>query len=48
VVSITPEGEKLKDKALSIPPAMGSCVKLSPDESQLLYKLLYKIIGNVR
>jgi DNA-binding MarR family transcriptional regulator len=48
VVSITNEGEKLKDKALSIPPAMGSCVKLSPEESALLYQLLYKIIGNVR
>ena len=48
VVSITPEGEKLRDKALSIPPAMGSCVKLTAEESQLLYKLLYKIIGNVR
>ena len=48
VVSITPEGEKLKDKALSIPPSMGSCVKLTAEESQVLYKLLYKIIGNVR
>ena len=48
VVSITPEGEKLKDKALSIPPSMGSCVKLTADEYQVLYKLLYKIIGNVR
>ncbi|RKM62458.1 MarR family transcriptional regulator [Butyrivibrio sp. CB08] len=48
VVSITPEGEKLKDKALSIPPAMGSCVKLTEEEYRLLYKLLYKIIGNVR
>lgn len=48
VVSITPEGEKLKDKALSIPPAMGSCVKLTAEEYQVLYKLLYKIIGNVR
>ena len=48
VVSITQEGEELRDKALSIPPAMGSCVKLSPEESKLLYNLLYKIIGNVR
>jgi DNA-binding MarR family transcriptional regulator len=48
VVSITPEGEKLKDKALSIPPSMGSCVKLTAEEYQILYKLLYKIIGNVR
>ena len=48
VVSITPEGEKLKDKALSIPTSMGACVKLTAEEYQVLYKLLYKIIGNVR
>ena len=48
VVSITEEGEALKDKALAIPPAMGSCVKLTQEESALLYQLLYKIIGNVR
>ncbi len=48
VVSITDEGYALRDKALSIPPAMGSCVKLSVEEYQCLYGLLYKIIGNVR
>ena len=48
VVTITEDGEKLRDKALSIPPAMGSCVKLTKEESALLYQLLYKIIGNVR
>ena len=48
VVSITPEGEELRNKALSIPSAMGSCVKLAPEEAKLLYDLLYKIIGNVR
>ena len=48
VVSITDEGEALKEKALSIPDAMGSCVKLTQEEAAVLYKLLYKIIGNVR
>ncbi len=48
VVSITQEGEELKDKAIEIPPAMGSCVKLTEEESKTLYQLLYKIIGNVR
>ena len=48
VVSITPKGEELKDKAIDIPAAMGSCVMLSPEEAKLLYDLLYKIIGNVR
>ncbi len=48
VVTITEEGEALRDKALSVPASMGSCIKLEPEEYQLLYKLLYKIIGNVR
>ena len=48
VVSITPKGEELKDKAIDIPVEIGSCVKLSPDEAKILYNLLYKIIGNVR
>ena len=48
VVSITDEGEALREKALSIPDAMGSCVKLTEEEAGVLYKLLYKIIGNVR
>lgn len=48
VVSITEEGMALREKALSIPDAMGSCVKLTAEEAGVLYKLLYKIIGNVR
>lgn len=48
VVSITDEGMALRDKALSIPDAMGSCVQLTAEEAGVLYKLLYKIIGNVR
>ena len=48
VVSITTEGEKLRDEAINIPSSMGSCVKLSEDEAKILYNLLYKIIGNVR
>ncbi|WP_034452270.1 MarR family winged helix-turn-helix transcriptional regulator [Butyrivibrio sp. AE2032] len=48
VVSITKSGEALKDKAINIPAAMGSCVRLSQEEAKLLYDLLYKIIGNVR
>ncbi len=48
VVTITKSGEALKDKAINIPAQMGSCVRLSVEESKLLYQLLYKIIGNVR
>jgi len=45
IVSITPEGENLKECAVSIPQEMAGCVNLSPDESLVLYRLLYKILG---
>ena len=48
VVSITKEGEDLRDKAISIPGKMGTCVKLTPEEVGCHYNLLYKIIGHVR
>ena len=48
VVTITDEGEKLKDKALDIPAKIGGCVSLTSKDAEVLYTLLYKIIGNVR
>jgi len=44
-ISITKEGEALKEKALSVPSEMGKCVKLTPEEAKTLYGILYKIIG---
>lgn len=46
VLTITEEGEKLKDRAVEIPAKMGSCVRLEPEEAVQLYQLLYKILGN--
>ena len=48
VVTITEEGEALKEKADCIPSKMGKCVHLTPEESTTLYKLLYKVISCVR
>ncbi len=48
LVSITKEGEALKDKAKEIPEKIGSCVKLSADDAKELYRLLYMVIENVR
>lgn len=44
-ITITPEGEALKEKALSVPEEMGKCMNISPEDAQVLYKILYKIIG---
>lgn len=47
-VSITDEGLKLQDKALSVPAHMRECMQLSDDEIKTLYDLLYRLIGNCR
>ncbi|MDD2969036.1 MAG: MarR family transcriptional regulator [Lachnospiraceae bacterium] len=46
-VSITDEGEKLKEKAADIPGKISRCVNLSEDEAAQLYKLLYKTLGDL-
>ena len=47
VVTITDAGEKLREEAVTIPPRMGKCVNLTPDEGKQLYRLLYKILGQI-
>ena len=46
-LSITKAGEALKDKALSVPLAIGKCINLSEDEARTLHALLYKVLLNV-
>ena len=46
IVRITDEGKALEDDALLVPKEMGSCVKLSHDESVCLYRILYKLLGD--
>lgn len=44
-VTLTESGNALKDKAVEIPSLIGACVNLEPEEAKLLYKILYKILG---
>lgn len=44
LISITPEGEALKDKAVDVPAKMGACINLTPKEAETLYSLLYKLL----
>ena len=39
------EGEELKDNAAEIPPKMGACVDLTPEEAAELHRLLYKVLA---
>lgn len=45
IVTITEEGEKLKEKAADIPFKMAGCTNLTEEEGMMLYRILYKIIG---
>lgn len=46
-VSITAEGEKLKERAKDIPEKMGNCTNLSAEEAIQLYALLNKLLGQL-
>ena len=44
IVSLTEKGEQLRDKAVTVPLSIGSCIPLTMEESMTLYHLLYKIL----
>lgn len=46
IVSITDEGEALREKALCVPEQMAGCVCLEPEEAAQLYRILNKILDN--
>lgn len=45
IVSITREGDELKDKAVEIPVKMAGCVDLEPQDAAELYRLLHKLLA---
>lgn len=45
IVSITREGDELKDKAVEIPVKMAGCVSLEPQDAAELYRLLHKLLA---
>lgn len=47
IICITNDGEKLKDKAVSIPSSISSCIDLTEEEARTLYKILYKILESI-
>lgn len=45
-ISITSDGESLKEKAVSIPQKIGSCLNITKDQAESLYKILYSILNS--
>ena len=46
-IKITNEGILLKEKVKNVPSDVGNCLDISKEDAEQLYKLLYKIIGNI-
>ncbi|HAJ77754.1 MAG TPA: MarR family transcriptional regulator [Clostridiales bacterium] len=44
IISLTPKGKALKEKAMDIPQSIIKTISLSEDEAVYLYKILYKIL----
>lgn len=44
MVTVTEEGQRLKEQAACVPEKMGQCMKLDEDEAKTLYKLLHKMM----
>lgn len=47
VISLTEQGEKLKEKVVDIPAKVGCSIKLSDEEAKMLYDLLYKVLKGI-
>lgn len=47
LITLTKEGRRLQDRALSVPAEVGSCLNLDAQEVKTLYGLLYKLLANM-
>lgn len=45
IITITPEGEALKERAIRVPEEMAKCCNLNAEEAAALYRILYKLLG---
>lgn len=44
IVTLTEEGERLKERAVDVPAKLAACTDMSPQEARQLYELLYKLL----
>ncbi len=47
LVSLSPQGRLLQERAKDIPSNVGSCLPLEPEEARQLYQLLYKLLAKL-
>lgn len=47
IVTITENGEALKERAVTVPERLSGCIEMDPKKAQVLYELLYELIGKL-
>ena len=47
IVTITDAGTALREKALTVPQRLAACVDLEPEKAQVLYGILYEVLGKL-
>ncbi len=47
IVTVTQAGLALRERAKPVPQAMAECIRLTPQEAGELYRLLYKLLGQM-
>ncbi len=47
IVSVTDAGTALREKALSVPQRLAACVNIEPEKAQILYGILYELLGKL-
>ena len=48
IVELSDAGDALREKAVEIPPQIGACIRLEPQEALTLYQLLYKVLQGMQ
>ena len=48
VVELTEEGAALKERAVTVPPRIGACIRLDGDDARELYVLLHRLLDVIR
>lgn len=48
MVNVTEKGLALRDKAVSVPGELASCINLGPEDGMKLYELLYKVLDQLK
>jgi DNA-binding MarR family transcriptional regulator len=48
IVTVTPEGMKLRDDAVKVPGMISSCIQMEPEDAKKLYELLYKVLAQLQ